>query len=94
MKLSAALVAVALMGQPSLAATLQETQLSGVVTGEALCSLARQGAPQAVLREEFARLTRKLTDADVVDLAKHGQAYLGVIEQVMQACPKRGLPDA
>lgn len=94
MKLSAVLVAVALMGQPSLAATLQETQMSGVVTGEALCSLARQGAPQEVLREEFARLTKKMTNADVVDLQRHGQAYLDVIEQVMQMCPKRGLPDA
>lgn len=94
MKTTAVCLAVALMGQPSLAATLQETQMSGVVTGEAMCSLARQGAPEAVLREEFSRLTSKMTHADVVDLVKFGQAYLDVIEQVMRSCPKRGLPDA
>lgn len=94
MKLTAALVAVALMGQPSLAATVAEAQISGIVTGEALCSLARHGAPKDVMREEFARLTKKMTDRNVLDLQAHGDVYLSVIDQVMQKCPSRALPDA
>lgn len=87
-------LAAVLASQPVAAASLSESRLSGVVVGEAMCSLARQGAPKEVLREEFARLTKKLTDSDVVDLVTHGQAFLDVVEGVMQICPERGLPDA
>jgi hypothetical protein len=83
-----------LVAAPARSATLTESQLSGYVTGEALCSLARQGAPKEILREEFARLTKKATDRDTLDLRQHGDAYLGMVELVMKACPERGLPDA
>lgn len=83
-----------LIAAPARSATLAESRIAGLVTGEAMCSLARQGAPKEILREEFARLTKKLTQADVLDLREHGEAYLGVIEHLMQVCPQRGLPDA
>ncbi|AGF91119.1 hypothetical protein S-CBP2_0010 [Synechococcus phage S-CBP2] len=83
-----------LIAAPARSATLVESQVSGVVAGEALCVLARHEAPKEVLREEFARLTKKFIEKDVLDLKLYGPAYLEVIDGLMQSCPERGLPEA
>lgn len=92
--MKALLISALLLAQPAAAASLQESQLSGIITGEAMCSLARQGAPKAIVREEFDRITQKLVTADLLDLSRFGAEYAQAINQALEACPARPVPDA
>lgn len=85
-----ALAAVVLGAQPAAGATLEQARMSGVVTGEALCSLVRHGAPKEVFLEEFDRISERLTKAEVLNLEEHGDAYLEVIGDLLRSCPERG----
>lgn len=75
-------------------ATLEESQIAGIVTGEALCVLKRYDAPPSVMRAELERLTHKMLDRNVLS-AEYKAEYLRFIDGILKQCPaKPSLPDA
>ena len=87
-------LAAVLISQPAMATTSRdETRIGGLISGEAICSLARHGASKEVLREELLRITKKLTEAEVVDLRQFAVDYFTMIDGIMRECPSRQLPD-
>ena len=60
----------------------------GVVAGEAMCSLQRQGVSESGIREEYNRITSNLKVRGLL-LAADQPAYLKSIRQILSGCIRR-----
>ena len=82
------LVCILCMGvsQPALGGP--NPSYGGIVAGEAMCSLQRQGVSDAGIREEYNRITKNLRSSGLL-LASDQPAYLKSIRQILSGCTRR-----
>lgn len=89
------LAVAGLLGATTITANASEAhaQISGIITGEVLCALYRQGVDPDVATAEAQRLTAQFLRQGNLK-PEHSAAYKRTVKAVFDACPEPAIPDA